>query len=200
MGQMIEKEKLLLAQIFGHNPLESNDYCFIDKNGNTSLHIALKHGLNKVAEEILRHSPSLINVENNDAQTPIFVSDHNNNLDGVKLCLEYHPLQGTLKNNCSDIFDRIKDSKPYYIETEQLVKFYQPISNKNADKLVIIIDSPDIHIRSTSFDIYNTYYNHFLISEVPTLLIGNRKHSLSLEFIKKQIVTVPLPENIAKAV
>ena len=172
---------------------------FRDKGGNTALHAALKNGENTFAEKILEQHPQLVNVENLQNESPIYAAYKHGNMDGVKLCLEYHPISGSTDNNCYQIFEKVKTTKPYYVNKDDY-RFYLPESGKNREKLVVILCMPDIHIKYPDGSLPkiedNEWFNYFKKEDVPTLIIGNARHSLGYELIRKAIDTITLPKNI----
>jgi hypothetical protein len=176
---------------------------FRDEEGNTLLHLALKNNDNNFAEEILAKYPNLIDTENSKHENPIHIADKHGNIDGAKLCLEYHPIKIDVNDNCYKIFKKVEGTKPYYLR-KNFSEFYQPEEDQNKDKLVIIFNLPDIHANrykndsSRIFPIptYNPLFQHFKYNKVPTLIIGNEMHSLSYELIISEIKRVHLPEKV----
>ncbi|CAL7960908.1 exported hypothetical protein [Gammaproteobacteria bacterium] len=175
---------------------------FRDEEGNTALHLALKYNNNNFAEAILTKYPNLVNIENAKQESPIYIADTCRNIDGVKLCLEFHPEQGNANNNCPQIFEKVRGTNSYYL-SKNMFKFFQPEGGENKDKLVIVLRLPDIFAHSTAADgsdlFYNDdnhYFEHFKNSKVPVLMIGNGKHSLSFQLIQESIERIKLPEKI----
>jgi ankyrin repeat protein len=169
---------------------------FRDENGNSLLHLALTAADNKLAAKILQRDPFMVNAHNNDHKTPIYAAHTMKNIDGVKLCLEYMPQQGDASNQCAAIYKEIKGTAPYYVP-DNMFHFTPALSEANADKLAIVLVLPDPHYSSDNFYIQsNAYSNHFKQSNVPTLTIGNLRHSIDLEAVKTYMQGIHIPSNV----
>ncbi|XP_019853493.1 PREDICTED: uncharacterized protein LOC109582886 [Amphimedon queenslandica] len=63
----------------------------LDKNGDTSLHVAMKHNFLKAQEHLINLDRGLVTIKNKAGQTPLHLACHSRNLNAVDIILSHCP-------------------------------------------------------------------------------------------------------------